>query len=489
MWQKIKPHFPLFSILTLAALLRLIAVFKYGDFWDDEMFNFVYSQKEWPQGLIYWLWETNPPLHLMILKIWLIFFPANEFFARLPSAIAGVSSVYLLYRFGRDIFDNKTAYLAALFLAIHSYHIFWSASTRVYSIMIFLGIWSAWIFYRIFFKEDTARLRRSFAVINFFLIFSHLSSLFFLCGQFIVLIIFKGKKSVTDWISINLLPFILGFTWIGASILIKAGNNLGHAWFLNMEHTVRSAVNPLINLLAGQLPFYFGLGCACIAVAIVAASLITDLKHEDPRLFILMTLILSPILLALACNVWHIKFFMVSLPLLALALAYALHKLIGAYLSSILIALLCAIGLVRLSYTLPLTDWNDVEKYFDKRNQTGKKTALVYNNYILKSQVDRYLPADISLVAFPLLLYENMSWDDMVVKKNYLFTELSHEKKAEWYKKNALHNYDRLIILHGEYSYMNEILSTMEEQGWKITEGPRKARLSGNYFLYTYEKD
>ncbi|MCX6781932.1 MAG: glycosyltransferase family 39 protein [Candidatus Magasanikbacteria bacterium] len=488
MWQKIKPHIPLLSILTLAALLRLIAVFKYGDFWDDEMFNFIYSQKSWPQGLVYWLWETNPPLHLLVLKIWLYFFPAIEFFARLPSVIAGVATVYVIYKFGEEIFSKKTAYIAALYLAIHPYHIFWSATARIYAIFMLLAICSVWFFFRTYFIDNNRHNRRCHAVANLFLIFAHLSSVFLLAGQFVSLIILKGKTAAIDWIKLNLLPGIIGLIWILASLAVKSGNDLGSAWFLNMAHSFTSAVNPLINIIAGQYPIYAGIILVGASVILLSGATIKKIQAKDNRFIFLLIIALTPIALSFACDVWHIKFFLSALPLVVLALAESLSIAFKKLVSSLMIiAVVCSIGLYRLWITLPLTDWKNIELFYV--NHAKDKTALVYNNYILKSQIDRYLPNNISAPALPLLLYENMGWDDMVVKKNYLFIQLSKEKIDDWYAEHNLDNFEKIILLQGEYNYMNRLTTTLEDNGWKKTDGPERARLSGYYNLYFYEKN
>jgi uncharacterized membrane protein len=486
MWPKYKHHIPLLLIILLAAAVRLLAVFIYGDFWDDEMFNFIYSQKSWPSGLMYWLWETNPPLHLLILRIWLFIFPATEFFARLPSVLAGVGTVYVIYRFGRDFFGAKTAYLAAIFLALHPYHIFWSATSRVYVFLMLFAALSVWRFFQIYFSENQPGRRRSAAFINLLLIFSHLSSLFLLAGQLIALIIFKGKKSVIDWIKLNLLPGLIGAVWILASFAVKSGNDLGKSWFLNMAHSFNSSINSIANIIVGQYPIFGGIILVGLAVTVLGLTAVKKFRIRDVLFLSLLVTALTPIALAAVCGVWHVKFFMAVLPLIVLLIAEGVSQFIKIRPAIAIITAICTIGLIRLTFTLPLSDWTDVENFYFSRN--NGKAVFVYNNYILKSQIDRYLPA-ISGTAKPLILYENMNWDDMVVKKNYLFTMLSDEAKDEWYASNNFGLAERIILLQGEYDYMNKLNTVFEKHGWILREAPRRARLSGSYNLYFYEKN
>ena len=97
--QKILNYLPLIIIIMFAFILRLITILKLGPFYFDEAFSFSYSQKPLLISLKYWLWETNPPLHMVFLKSWLQIFPADEFWARIPSLIFGTASIYYIYHF------------------------------------------------------------------------------------------------------------------------------------------------------------------------------------------------------------------------------------------------------------------------------------------------------------------------------------------------------------------------------------------------------
>src|SRR3989338_2049111 len=102
-----KKFLPIVLTLLLATALRLFTLFGVGDFIWDEMFSFVYSQKPWLASFQFLLLETNPPLHLLTLKLWWYIFPENEFFSRLPSFLFGVGTVFAVYIAGKNFF-NKT---------------------------------------------------------------------------------------------------------------------------------------------------------------------------------------------------------------------------------------------------------------------------------------------------------------------------------------------------------------------------------------------
>lgn len=481
-----KKHVVLGLIILLGLILRLVALFKYGNFWDDEMFNFIYSQKPWPQGLVYWLWETNPPLHMLILKIWFLIFPVNELFARLPSVLAGCFSIYFIYKLGKEFFDEKTALLAAFYLAIHPYNIFWSATARIYSFLMLLTILSTIIIYKQFFLDNKSRkLKISGAIINGLLIFSHLSSLFFLTGQFFVIAVFKGKTAVINWIKYNAIPFALGAGWILASLYIKKNNNLSRAWFLNLDHNFRNFLSPLLNIIVGQFWIMPGLILIILAGILILYKLY---KTKSTNLLFLATLIIIPIMLSIALGVWHIKFIVAVLPLAALIIAGCLPKTLKTNFSTILVAGICLVGLYNLWRTLPLTNWRQTEMLF-KNYEKNSKFIFVYNNYILKPQIEKYLDPTLAQNSKMPILYKNMSWDDMMVKKNYISTKLSDEEKNKWYKENELDNYSTVALLQNEFSSMTKLNDLFAGHGWTLKRPPAIAPIAGTYRLYIYEKN
>jgi 4-amino-4-deoxy-L-arabinose transferase-like glycosyltransferase len=483
---KNKTHVMLGLIILLGLFLRIFVLFKYGNFWDDEMFNFIYSQKSWPAGLIYWLWETNPPLHMLILKIWFFVFPANELSARLPSVIAGTASIYFIYKLGKEIFDEKAALLAAFYLAIHPYHIFWSATSRIYVFLMLFAILSTRIIYKQFFLGDqSSKTKILGAIINGLLFFSHLSSLFLLAGQFIALSIFKGKASVISWVKYSLVPFALGGLWVALSLYIKRNNHLEKAWFLNLNHNLRESLNPLFNIIVGQFWTIPGM----ILIILLCALIIYKIyKTKSLNLLFLITLIATPIMLSVALRVWHIKFIIAILPLLILIISYSFSNTFQIVFTILCITTISLLGLNNLWHTLPITDWHKIETYF-KSYESNDKFLLVYNHYILKPQISRYLPDNVSKKSKTLITYKNMGWDEIVVQKNYIPLKLSEAERNHWYDENNLDNYSIVALVQNEFPAITQLNDLFNQRGWKLIQNPVKIPIVGIYNLYMYEKN
>lgn len=482
----------LIAIIFLALVMRLIITIKYGDFWFDEMFSFTYSQKPWLESFKFWLWETNPPLHLIILKFWFYIFPAKEFFARLPSVIAGAASVYAIYLLAKEVFNKKIALLSSLYLALHTYNIFWSATARVYSILMLLSILSTLYFYKIFIKKTEIRQwnDKLFAVINFLLIFSHLSALFLLAGQFVTLIIFTNKKDVWYWIKVNLIPLVAGVIWIGLSIYTKSNNELNNSWFINLDHGIFDALKPLSYITVGIYPTIKGIAILLIVITIILVSLYKDKKQNKNELGILTLLGTLPILIPYSMGLWHIKFFIEVIPIFSIIIPYSL-LLIFEY-QLVVIGTTIAIELFSYYYLLqilPLNDWKNTINVI-KINSQYKNSAVIYNSFVLKPEIDFYqLPQKLNRPIVPLNLYKNMSWDDIIIRKNYIRKKITEQEKDLWLKTNNLEKKDNITLLQDDENYMNELNNLLSRHNYKLIKGPIKVPIINNKNLYFYEKN
>ncbi len=485
-------NYSLLAIIIIAFIARLIIAIKYGDFWFDEMFSFTYSQRPWSESFKFWLWETNPPLHMIMLKFWFYIFPAKEFFARLPSVIAGTASVYAIYLLAKEIFNKKIALLSSLCLALQTYNIFWSATARIYSTLMLLSILSTLYFYKIFIKKvsNDSTSHKYFTFINFLLIFSHLSSLFLLAGQFLTLIITNGKKDAWHWIKINIIPFILGSIWIGTSFYIKLNNELSNSWFINLDHNIFSALKTLSFIIAGMFSNISAIALVCVIGIMISYSIYKESKNNKRELKTLTLLTIIPIIIPFLLGVWNVKFIIEVLPLFSIILPYSLILIFEYQLVvAVMIISISFFSYFNLLKVLPQTNWQETINLINT-NSNLYNSVLIYNSFVLKPEVDHYhLPQKLMRPIIPLTLYENISWDDMIIKKNYVYKKLTEAEKDIWYQKNLLDKYDNITLLQGEDDHLNELNNLLIRHNFRLIKEPIRAPILNKFNLYFYEKN
>lgn len=90
--------------------------------------------------------DYKPPVYMYLLVPAIGLFDLNEFSVRLPSAIAGILTVWLIFLLVRDLFKNRSlGLLASFFMAISPWHVYYSRlgwESNVGLAFFVLGIWS-----------------------------------------------------------------------------------------------------------------------------------------------------------------------------------------------------------------------------------------------------------------------------------------------------------------------------------------------------------
>lgn len=138
-WSDVTHAWVLLAILGLATALRLPYLAR-TSLWYDEAVT--WSQSRGSLGhLVTSVAEDNyPPLHNLVLWLTMPVIGESESALRLPSVIAGVIAVWLLYLLGKEIFDRQTGLLAAFLLCTSPFHIWFSTEARMYAVFATMGI-------------------------------------------------------------------------------------------------------------------------------------------------------------------------------------------------------------------------------------------------------------------------------------------------------------------------------------------------------------
>lgn len=124
-------------VVGIGSLLRLMTL-GVQSLWLDEGVSFWTVHRNLP-GLSELLSTVTRPLYYWML------YPAyrlgtEEWLLRLPSALAGIASLVLLYLLGRELFDRPTALLATALLALSPLHLWYSQEARFYALVVFLTL-------------------------------------------------------------------------------------------------------------------------------------------------------------------------------------------------------------------------------------------------------------------------------------------------------------------------------------------------------------
>src|SRR5260370_20229115 len=130
-------HRALLWILLLACGLRLIAIAT-RSLWYDEAFAVLFSEVGLSKMLYGTLTPVNgvasdvhPLLYYTLLNGWIGVFGDSVIAVRMLSVLIGLATIPVLYFLTLELFDQKTAILAALIMAIAPFDVMYSQEVRM----------------------------------------------------------------------------------------------------------------------------------------------------------------------------------------------------------------------------------------------------------------------------------------------------------------------------------------------------------------------
>ncbi len=136
---KYKNQLAFVLILSLAYLIRTYHL-DTQNLWRDEAFSVNASLEPLTKLISISVNDTNPPLHMIILHFWIKVFGSGEYAVRLLSVVAGVATVFFVFKIGEKIFNNKTLiYLATIFASVNPLLVIYSQEARSYSLLTALS--------------------------------------------------------------------------------------------------------------------------------------------------------------------------------------------------------------------------------------------------------------------------------------------------------------------------------------------------------------
>jgi len=132
--------YALFLIILIGAFLRFYMI-NSESIWLDEAASYQFAKSNIFKIITGEIHDpAHPFLYFILLHFWIKLFGFSEVGLRSLSAIFGISSIPLMYIFGKKLFNAETGLMAALLLSISSLHIYCSQEARMYSLAMFLTL-------------------------------------------------------------------------------------------------------------------------------------------------------------------------------------------------------------------------------------------------------------------------------------------------------------------------------------------------------------
>ena len=191
-----REFFLLFSIIFIGVILR---IYNLGirDFWYDEVHSIYFLDDIKNINILKIILHPQPPFYYMLLSIWNNF-GGSEFYLRLLSAILGIVSILMMYQLGKIYFDRRVGLMAAFFLSISPFHIWYSQELRPYCLIAFLAITQAYFFAKTI--ERHKKFWIPFCIVSILGIYTSYFFIFLVFSTGTIFFIKSYKDSVTRWL-------------------------------------------------------------------------------------------------------------------------------------------------------------------------------------------------------------------------------------------------------------------------------------------------
>ncbi|MDE0638231.1 MAG: glycosyltransferase family 39 protein [Candidatus Poribacteria bacterium] len=204
-------HILLVCIVSIGALLRFWNLGQWS-FWIDEVLT-VLDAEEFSL--------SNSPINpipyiaakfsvFLSGKLSFIIDGSGEWNSRLIFCIAGIISIPIVFSLGKHLYDGRVGLLAATFVALSNWHLFWSQNARSYIFTFLFAALTAWFFYRSL-ENDSTLLTICALFFCICLILSHLLAAAIVPALAVYAILqLLEERNRKRWI--NLLLFFMPFT-------------------------------------------------------------------------------------------------------------------------------------------------------------------------------------------------------------------------------------------------------------------------------------
>lgn len=229
----------LFSIIPILVLSAILRIYMLGgrSYWEDEMTVLLRSKMPLSELLKFLRVEELYDVSLgVVINYIFTHISDSEFFTRLPFAICGIISVFLLYKLGCILFNKKIGLLASFFLAISPLHIRYSQENRHYTLFGMAFLIAIIFFYKfignnriknMFYYLAASIVAAATHIFHFAVIISNIITLLVFCIYNFIINQFNRSNKISIIPYISLILIIV----IGISLFT-------YLWFPQLFHKV-----------------------------------------------------------------------------------------------------------------------------------------------------------------------------------------------------------------------------------------------------------
>jgi mannosyltransferase len=450
-------------ILLLGLFFRLYDIGK-ESIWLDEAASIEFAELNLSQ--IFFLPDTSPPLYYIILHWWIHYFGISEFSVRLPSAIFGFLSIFVIYKIGSQLFDMDVGKFSSLLMAFSVFHIEFSQEARTYSLSVLLTLLSFHFFIKLLNKAPY-RILIGYVLSSILLMYSHIYGLFIIIAQniyFIVIsLVSKESKKLNSkiWILLQFILIILFAPWL--SIFINQVRVVQKGFWIqtpNILSLIGSFISYSSNSKLLLVLFLMLLPLSFISYEKLLGNMdrkdffkslesfhwkihLSDIGKVSLLLIWLITPIVLPFIISLFSQpMYTTRYTIVASSAFFVLIARGMSNMHTKYIKSITISIIIILSLIYIrGYYISIhkEQWREVAKYIDA--YAYNKDMVLFNAFYTMGPFNYY------------------SHSDLIVKKG--FPENDRDVDEENIDKlwGTVEHYDRVWVVLSHSGDKKELIT------------------------------
>ncbi|MDD3012419.1 MAG: glycosyltransferase family 39 protein [Candidatus Gastranaerophilales bacterium] len=398
------------AIILFGFYLRCIGIIKPDGLWNDEMYSVLNARLSFPFGILNNIYQVDihPPLYFFLLHFWMKIFGTTDTILRLFSVFTGVLCIPVAYFAGKNLLNYKTGFIAALFISVNSFLIYFSQEVRPYSLIAFLMLCSVLFLTRI---KNKPSLKNYVGLIlsNLGILYTTSTGIVIIGIQAIIFFIYllsSNKNHIKSYIYSQIITGVLFLPYLPILFhhISEMKNYLANPLFLKhtttfyvIPATIQSWFTPILTdmknapssfLVRFNDPYYIYF--LVFPIIIILIGVAKSLLSKDNYLKVLFLSALS-FFIFLFINSYYgdgwfcVRYTVSILVILLLCASYGLNKIKNSVISSFLASLFIVINFVFI------TNYNGAPEI--TRGQNFNKVAefiiennFNYNDYIFMPQ-------------------------------------------------------------------------------------------------------
>ena len=199
------------AIVILGTILRILAL-TWHDFWFDEALTYHFAKLPIDQLLRASATDFNPPLYYLLIHF-LLKLNQNELWLRLPSLIASVAIIPILY-FWSVKYNNKRATLISISLfAVSPLSIYLATEARPHSLAILFVPLLSISFFKLIAKPQATTIL-TFAVVATLAIYTQYYLILLFLPFALIVIFLQTRLSLANFLIITSVPLLSILPWL-----------------------------------------------------------------------------------------------------------------------------------------------------------------------------------------------------------------------------------------------------------------------------------